>query len=144
LTVSGAGLDVEPTQEERITMVVLQNGTLEFIETPGANASAGIATPSRGASEVSVVRQRQQPGGHNPLHSHHREEVMVMLQGEIAVTIGEQETTLAAGDSVIIPAHSPHRIANSGQQAAEWLLIAPAGVRFFHADGAEASPAWSR
>lgn len=125
-------------------MIVLPNNALAFIETPGANASAAVATPSRGASEVSVVRQRQQPGGFNPVHSHDREEVMVILQGEIALTRDDEEHRLAAGDSAIIPAGAPHRIAAIGGQAAEWLLIAPAGIRFFHADGAEATPPWAR
>ncbi len=125
-------------------MIVVQRDTLEFIETPGANAGASIATPSRGASEVSVIRQRQQPGGFNPLHTHDHEEVMVMMAGEAAVTVGEETAIILAGDTLIIPAGASHQIANEGSEPAEWLLIAPAGVRFFHADGAEGMPPWSR
>jgi quercetin dioxygenase-like cupin family protein len=124
-------------------MTVLRNDALAFIETPGANASAAVATPSRGASEVSVIRQRQQPGGSNPPHTHDREEVMVMLLGGIDVTINAETNALTEGDTVIIPAGATHRIVNAGAEPAEWLLIAPAGVRFFHADGAEGTPPWS-
>ena len=42
-------------------MNVIRKSDLNFIETPGANATAGIATASRGAQDVSVIRQRQQP-----------------------------------------------------------------------------------
>jgi quercetin dioxygenase-like cupin family protein len=125
-------------------MIVVPRNALEFIETPGANAGAAIATPSRGAREVSVIRQRQQPGGCNPPHTHDREEVMVMVAGEAAVRVGEKTTVIHAGDTLIIPAGTPHRIANEGSEPAEWLLIAPAGVRFFHVDGVEGMPPWSR
>jgi quercetin dioxygenase-like cupin family protein len=126
-------------------MIVLQNDALEFIASPGGNASAAVATPSRRAREVSVIRQRQQPGGHNPPHTHDREEVIVVLRGQVGVTIGSEdaEASLAEGDAVIIPAGAPHQIANRGADPAEWLLIATAGVRFFHNDGTEGTPPWS-
>lgn len=125
-------------------MIVIRETALNFIETPGANASAAVATPSRGATDVSVVRQRQQPGGGNPAHSHDREEVMVVTRGSVEVALGNGSVTLYAGDSLIIPAHSSHRLANNGTTAAEWLLIAPAGVEFFHASGEQAHPAWAQ
>ncbi|MDP9471288.1 MAG: cupin domain-containing protein [Chloroflexota bacterium] len=116
----------------------------EYIETPGGNFGLGIATPSRGASEVSVIRQRQRPGGANPAHTHDHEEVMVLLAGEVNVTVGAEPVSLRAGDTVIVPARTPHQIENKGAEPAEWLLVAPAGVRFFHATGEEGSPPWSR
>jgi len=93
---------------------------------------------------VSVIRQRQQPGGCNPLHTHDREEVMLIVTGEVTVTVGDETTVIGAGDTLIIPAGTPHQVTNAGADPAEWLLIAPAGVRFFHADGAEGAPPWSR
>ncbi len=116
---------------------------LAFIETPGANASAPVATPSKGAQGVSVIRQRQQPGGFNPLHTHDVEEVMVLLAGELDVTANEATITLHAGDSLILPAGTGHQLANRGDVPAEWLIIAPAGVKFFHANGDQGVPPWS-
>ncbi len=115
-----------------------------FIETPGGNFGAAIATPSRDATEVSVIRQRQMPGGVNPLHSHDREEVMVVLAGSVTVAVAGQQQDVGAGDAVIVPAQTPHAVTNAGSEPADWLLVAPAGVRFFHANGDEATPPWSR
>ena len=71
----------------------------------------------------------------------------MVLRGQVGVTVGigtgEADTALAEGDAVIIPAGALHRIANTGTEPAEWLLIATAGVRFFHTDGAEGTPPWS-
>ena len=125
-------------------MTVVHGGELRFIETPGGNFGSGVATPSRGAREVSVVRQRQQPGGANPEHIHDREEVVVVLAGSITVTAGEQSHLLGPGDAVIIPPRTSHRLENPGGEPAEWLLVAPAGVRFFHATGEEGTPPWAR
>jgi mannose-6-phosphate isomerase-like protein (cupin superfamily) len=118
-------------------------GELAFIETPGGNASAAVATASKGAQGVSVIRQRQQPDGFNPLHTHDVEEVMVLLSGELEVTVKEERVLLHAGDSLIVPAGTGHQLANRGEVPAEWLIIAPAGVKFSHASGEQGVPPWS-
>lgn len=43
-----------------------------------------------------------------------------------------------------IPAGTPHRIENAGEEPAEWLIIALPGVRFFGADGDEMFPGWAK
>lgn len=125
-------------------MVIIRAADLQPLESPGGNASVGLATPQRGAREVSVVRQRQQPGGANPPHRHDCEEVMVQYAGSVTVTVAGEPVRLQPGDTLVIPAHTLHQIRNSGDSEAEWLLIAPAGVRFFGAEGDEMQPAWAR
>ena len=125
-------------------MHVFRNEELEFIETPGANATVGLATPSRGAEEVSVIRQRQQPGGGNPPHFHDREEVMTVIRGSVDVTIDGSRTTLRAEDTMVIPAQTVHQLSNSGESEAEWLLVGPAGIGFFHASGERGDPPFAR
>lgn len=122
-------------------MSVNRFDSVTFIETPGGNASAPLATASTGASEVSVIRQRQAPGGGNPPHTHDREEVMVLLAGTLDVTLGSATHTLHTGDTLVIPAGATHQL-RAGEPA-EWLLIAPAGYRFYRESGEEAAPAWS-
>ncbi len=124
-------------------MLVMRGRGLEASGTEG-NFAGGVATSSRGATEVSVIRQRQAPGAANPAHSHDHEEVMVVLSGTVRVTAGKEGAELSAGDAVIVPANVVHRIETTGETDAEWLLAAPAGVRFLFADGREASPAWAK
>lgn len=109
----------------------------------GGNRSAGVATPARGASGVSVICQEQQPGGQGPLHLHDREEVIYLLRGQLRVMQGEHSAELAAGDTAIIPAGEAHQIHTMGAEPAAWLLIAAAGVRFFRPDGEEVRPEWA-
>lgn len=125
-------------------MIVIRQSDLQNIESPGANITAGIATASRGAQEVSVIRQRQQPGGGNPLHAHDREEVILVTVGAVEVRVGEDAVTLNAGDTLVIPAQTVHQLVNAGATEAEWLLIAPAGVGFLHPNGERADPVWAQ
>ena len=124
-------------------MLVMRGRELEASGTEG-NFAGGVATPGRGATQVSVVRQRQAPGAANPSHSHDREEVMVVLSGTVKVTAEKEAAELSAGDALIVPASVVHQIETIGEAEAEWLLAAPAGVRFLFADGREASPPWSK
>ena len=64
-----------------------------------------------------------------------------MTEGSVEVRVGNDAVTLNAGDALIIPANSPHRLANVGASDAEWLLIAPAGVGFFHGKRRAGRPA---
>ncbi|MFB9991389.1 cupin domain-containing protein [Deinococcus oregonensis] len=112
------------------------------IETPNGNHGTALATPQHGARELSVVRQRQVPGGFNPAHTQNREEVMVLLTGRVTVTSGNDRILLEAGDTLIVPARLMHRVDNTGTLDAEWLIISPAGVQFYRETGEEAHPAW--
>lgn len=125
-------------------MSVIAGEALKYIETPGGNAGVGIATPSRGAKEVSIIRQRQEPGGFNPFHTHDREEVLTMISGRITISVQDDPHSLAEGDTIVIPPGTPHQITNTSTETAEWLLIAPAGVRFFRDSGEEATPPWAQ
>lgn len=125
-------------------MKLIKASQTEPIASPNGNQGAALATPATGAGQVSVIRQRQQPGGFNPPHSHPNEEVMVQLAGTVAVTAGSASLELGPGDTLIIPAGTLHRVENRGAVEAEWLIIAAAGTRFFHENGEEAHPAWAR
>jgi quercetin dioxygenase-like cupin family protein len=125
-------------------MTVVRFDALDLTDSPNGNASAPIATASRGASEVSVIRQHQLPGGFNPSHTHDREEVLVLLGGSLDVTAGDETHTLHAGDTIVVPANTAHQLRNAGDEPAEWLLVAPAGYRFYRESGEDATPAWSR
>ena len=124
-------------------MTVIRQADLHYIETPGGNFGAAVATPSKGAADVSIIRQRQTAGGANPAHTHNREEVMLMLSGEVTVVLDSEPVALSSGDSLIIPAGTTHQIENRGAQDAEWLLLAPAGVEFIKSTGEKGTPPWA-
>lgn len=111
--------------------------------TPNATVTP-LATPSLGAQQSSVLRQRMAPGYQNPTHTQTHEEIMVMLEGGVKVTVEAETSELHAGDSLTIPAHTPHSISNHGSADAEWLIISPAAMQFIGLDGEPMTPDWAR
>ena len=122
---------------------VIRHGDVRLLETPGGNHTGGLATAGRGAGEVCIYRQRQLPDGGNPPHSHDREEVLVMTVGRASVTVAGERIEIGPGDTVIVPPRTLHRVEAWGDEPAEWLIVATAGVRFFREDGEEAVPTWA-
>lgn len=125
-------------------MVIIRTGEVTGVETPGGNRTGGVATPGRGAREVSVIRQVQQPGGQNPPHSHDRDETLVLMAGMLRATVDGETADLGPGDTLLIPAGAVHQLANASETPAEWLIISALPVRFFRADGEELFPEWAR
>lgn len=70
------------------------------------------------------------PGGGPPPHVHSREEEgFFVIEGEITLTIGEEQVTATTGVSVNIPPGVPHSFRNTSNRPAKMLiLVAPAGL----------------
>jgi quercetin dioxygenase-like cupin family protein len=110
---------------------------------PGMFAGS-LATPRLGATEVTVIRQRQEPGTTLTLHYHHHEEVIVLLAGTITALVGDKRVEVAPGDTLIVPGQTLHQIENTSQDDAEWLLIGPSGMQFFLPNGEEVVTEWAK
>ena len=121
-------------------MGVVRTNEVEMIETPRGVKVGILAAPARGAREVLVLRQQQEPGGQNVLHSHDREEVMIQLAGTVTMTVADEPIEVTAGDSLIVAAHTVHHVTNTGDTVAEWLLAAPGGMRVFNHSGEDITP----
>ncbi len=90
------------------------------------------------------------PGGGPPPHVHSREEEgFYILEGEIAVQIGDQRVVATAGMFANMPVGTPHSFKNESSEPAKLLIsVAPAGLEqmFFEvgvpvAQGATSAPA---
>ena len=72
------------------------------------------------------------PGGGPPPHRHDFEESFTVLEGEIELVFRGKRSTAGAGETVNIPANSPHQFHNKSERAARLLcLCAPAGQEEF-------------
>ena len=108
------------------------------------NFMQGLATPSRGASEVMVWRTRVAPGGGPPVHKHDHEEVVVIVSG--TGTFVEEDGTVHAygpGDTLFAPAGVVHELKADDGVAVEWIACMPTGTKTFRPDGEELPTPWS-
>jgi quercetin dioxygenase-like cupin family protein len=116
--------------------------SLKTFKTPNASVIP-LATKRLGAQQVSVIRQLMESGHKNPTHTQTTEEVMIMLQGSVNVTVNGATQELFIGDTLIVPANTPHSIENASGKSAEWLIVSPLGMQFFGPDGNPVTPPWA-
>jgi quercetin dioxygenase-like cupin family protein len=82
----------------------------------------GVRLRAIGGEQVLVCRVTYQPGKRVLRHSHpEAEQVMVILDGEVTITIGDETKTLVAGDVAVI------------NRGVEHELVSEPGVEFFEA-----------
>ncbi|MBD0739112.1 cupin domain-containing protein [Streptomyces sp. CBMA29] len=68
------------------------------------------------------------PGGGPPPHRHDFEEMFSVLEGEVEVTFRGEKLIARAGETINVPANSPHGFRNAGEGPARLLcMCAPAG-----------------
>ena len=80
-----------------------------------------------------VIDMHIPPGGGPPPHRHDFEETFILLEGEMEATFRGKKTVVRAGDTINIPANSPHQFHNTSSESTRLLCIcSPAGQeRFF-------------
>lgn len=80
--------------------------------------------------QYSLIEQNNNPGTGIPLHVHENEdEVFHVLSGKVEMKIGEESTTLLAGDMIFCPKGIPHSWKVVGEENAKAMLsIFPAGL----------------
>lgn len=77
-------------------------------------------------AELSFLEERCAPGDRIPLHRHDVDEVVIVLDGTGAYTLGEEVNPVARGDVVFIPAGVAHGTANTGDAALHVHAVFPA------------------
>jgi quercetin dioxygenase-like cupin family protein len=108
------------------------------------NFMQGLATPSRGASEVMVWRTRVSAGGGPPVHKHDHEEVVVIVSGTGTFTDENgQVQAFGPGDTVHAPAGVVHELRADEGVAVEWIACMPAGTKTFKPDGELLTTPWA-
>ena len=76
----------------------------------GAELTVGLAIFDAGKSNVE--------------HLHPNcEEVVYVMDGEVQHTLGEQTTTLHAGDLIVVPRGVPHRLINESEAACRTYIV---------------------
>jgi mannose-6-phosphate isomerase-like protein (cupin superfamily) len=84
---------------------------------------------SRHESGVEFLHTIYRPGSESSpadaLVRHTGREFGIVLEGQLGVTVGSEDYTLAPGDSVLFDSTVPHRLHNDGPDTVEavWLVL---------------------
>jgi quercetin dioxygenase-like cupin family protein len=81
---------------------------------PFVGMSYEFVGKDQGQTGISFFLVNSEPGSRVRLHTHPYDEVVHVIEGQSAWTIGPQQVIARAGDTVIVHAGEPHGFANSG------------------------------
>ena len=86
-----------------------------------------LVDEARGAPNFAIRRFTLAAGGDVPKHTNEIEHEQYVLSGEYTVGIGDEEHTVSAGDSLLIPAGVVHWYRNEGDQEGAFICAVPNG-----------------
>jgi quercetin dioxygenase-like cupin family protein len=69
-----------------------------------------------GTKNTAVVYFEIEPGYRLGTHTDSAEEILFILEGEVDVSLGEEEGRLSAGQVAVVPAMVPHGMRNVGEE----------------------------
>ncbi|MGW7132082.1 cupin domain-containing protein [Streptomyces bobili] len=101
------------------------------------------ATPRTGSKELAAWRGEVPPGTKAPAHTVSREEIFLVLVGELALTLDGRTERVGAGDTVIINAGSTLSVENPTDQTAITWVTTSVGLTAELADGSVLTPPWA-
>jgi quercetin dioxygenase-like cupin family protein len=74
-----------------------------------------------GAAASATVWIELDPGGEVPEHTDSAEELLFVVRGEVAASVGGETGVLSAGQLALVPAMAPHSLRNLGDRDARVL-----------------------
>ena len=88
---------------------------------------------------VTVGLVKVLPGGGPPLHVHHREEEIYIIEsGDIEVNVNGEWKKAPVGSVVFLPRDIPHQFRNAGTTTSRhWVIATPSGFEDFFQDASD-------
>ncbi|MGH7898822.1 MAG: cupin domain-containing protein [Candidatus Binatia bacterium] len=115
-------------------------GKGERIQLLGGQISIIRARGQHTGGAYSFMETRTPKAGGPPPHVHEREdETFFVLEGEYAITVGEETFEAKPGSLVFAPRGIPHTYVATGERCRHITLITPPGFESFFADSSEAA-----
>lgn len=88
-----------------------------FVTADGSSIRELAGVPSGNAANQSLAEATVAPGGETIAHHHVRsEEIYLFTAGAGRMRLGDEERDVRAGDAVVIPPGTPHRLLNPGAE----------------------------
>lgn len=78
---------------------------------------------THGTEETATVYFELAPGKNVGRHTDSAEEVLVILQGDVRASIGEETVEAGAGSLLVVPTMVPHDVTNIGGETAKVLGV---------------------
>jgi quercetin dioxygenase-like cupin family protein len=93
-----------------------------FDELPAEEPYDGVSRCSFDGDGATVTRYTFRPGGRFPVHRHPQEQITVIEEGEVELTVGDRTIRLEAGSWSVVAPDVEHGI-RAGEGGAKLLAI---------------------
>lgn len=123
-------------------MPIIRRNDATLFEIHGSRFSS-YAAPSRGSSQLCAWRLDVPAGLDGVAHRPSREEVLLILEGELHVTVDGDATDVGPGDVIVVPTESELRVDGGPTGASAWVTSTP-GLEAVTAGGARVIPPWAQ
>jgi mannose-6-phosphate isomerase-like protein (cupin superfamily) len=123
-------------------MPFIAAGDAKVFTLPGVTF-AGLAAPSRGATDNAAWIVSVAPGTPGTPHRLSREEILIGLEGSGSARIGDEQFTLTPGSAAIVPAGAIFALANEGAAPFRAVVVLPVGAQATIGDGPAFTPPWA-
>jgi mannose-6-phosphate isomerase-like protein (cupin superfamily) len=87
---------------------------INMLDLPSSNIGWEFQGSQYADTNVSFLLIDAPPGSGPELHSHPYEEIFIVQEGQVTLTIGAATIEATGGQIVIVPANVPHKFVNSG------------------------------
>jgi quercetin dioxygenase-like cupin family protein len=124
------------------SMPVIGSTEATTFETHGSRFSSYVA-PSRGSNELCAWRLDVPADLDGVAHRPNREEILLVLDGELRITLDGVHTELHRGDVALVPANSELRVDAGPLGASAWVTTTP-GLEAVMGDGSRITPPWAQ
>ena len=123
-------------------MPVIGSTEATTFETHGSRFSSYVA-PSRGSRELCAWHLEVPADLEGVAHRPNREEVLLVLTGELRITLDGVQAELHQGDVALVPANSELRVDAGPLGATAWVTTSP-GLEAVMDDGSRITPPWAQ
>jgi quercetin dioxygenase-like cupin family protein len=94
-----------------------------------------LASPAQGGSGLVVWRMDITPGAAGPAHAYDTEQVWTVIAGQATVELDGGPVTVAAGDTLLIPAGAARQMIADPQDGVSAISVTPAGTHAYSPAG---------
>lgn len=103
-----SGFWVQPEEARQAEDLAFQPAFYDVDKLPSLEPVAGIRMSVMAGGKMMANWVRIEPGAAVPTHAHEHEQIGLVLEGEIIMTIGDETRALVPGHAYTIPGNLPH------------------------------------
>ncbi len=86
----------------------MKDAFVDWTTQPGREVVPGDVVWDVTGDSLQVIRSEMAPGTEFPIHQHRQEQILVVLEGELAFTVGSLSQIARPGHVIHVPSLTPH------------------------------------